>query len=88
MFDIVSSANTLEVPGDATSRGVQGVNSWNLTGYMGPCPPEGEHHEYIFTVYALDTILDLPPGVDSGPVYSAMEGHIIASVVLTGTYSR
>lgn len=88
VFDIESPTDTLKVPRDSTSIGVQGVNSWHLTGFMGPCPPEGEEHEYIFTVYALDTTLDLPSGVDSGPVYSAMEGHVIASAVLTGIYSR
>jgi Raf kinase inhibitor-like YbhB/YbcL family protein len=88
VFDIVSRANSLEVPRDSTPRGVQGVNSWHLTGYMGPCPPEGEAHEYMFTVYALDTTLELPSGVDSGPVYAALEGHVITSAVLTGTYGR
>ena len=87
-FNINSDTNTLEVPRDSEPIGRQGINSWHLTGYIGPCPPEGEDHEYMFTVYALDTTLDLPSGVDSGPVYSAMEGHVIASAVLTGNYGR
>jgi phosphatidylethanolamine-binding protein (PEBP) family uncharacterized protein len=42
----------------------------------------------MFTVYALDTALDLSAGVESALIYSAMEGHILDSVVLTGTYPR
>lgn len=87
-FNIRSEANSLEVPSASESIGRQGTNSWNLTGYMGPCPPVGEDHEYMFTVYALDTILDLPSGVESEPLYSAMEGHVITSAVLTGRYGR
>ena len=87
-FDIVSEANFLEVPKDSGPIGSQGLNSWHLPGYQGPCPPEGEDHEYMFTVFALDTTLDLAAGVESALVYSAMEGHILASAVLTGRYAR
>jgi hypothetical protein len=87
-FDIVSEANFLEVPRDSGPIATQGLNSWHLPGYQGPCPPEGEEHQYMFTVYALDTALDLSAGVESALIYSAMEGHILDSVVLTGTYPR
>jgi Raf kinase inhibitor-like YbhB/YbcL family protein len=87
-FNIPPIDGSLEIPSATRSLAVPGANSWKLTGYKGPCPPEDESHEYSFTVYALDTMLDLPPGVDSEPVYSAMEGHVIDSVSLTGTYSR
>jgi Raf kinase inhibitor-like YbhB/YbcL family protein len=87
-FNIVSESNFLDVQRASEPIGTQGLNSWHLTGYRGPCPPEGEDHEYRFTVYALETTLDLPSGVESGPLYSAMEGHILTSAVLTGTYSR
>lgn len=68
--------------------GTRGVNSWNLPGYGGPCPPEGQNHRYFFTVYALDTELLIPEGVDSGELRTAMEGHILAEAQLMGTYSR
>lgn len=87
-FDIPADAGRLDIERDTGALGVQGVNSWNLSGYGGPCPPGGESHEYSFTVYALDSILGLPAGVESGPVYSAMAGHVLGSVVLTGTYAR
>jgi Raf kinase inhibitor-like YbhB/YbcL family protein len=65
----------------------QGFNSWGRSGYGGPCPPSGTHR-YVFTLYALDTTLDLPSRVRIDGVRSAMEGHIAASTQLTGTYSR
>jgi Raf kinase inhibitor-like YbhB/YbcL family protein len=87
-FNLTPSDGSLEIPSASGSLAVPAANSWKLTGYKGPCPPDGEAHEYSFTVYALDTTLDLPPGVESDPVYSAMEGHVIDSVSLTGTYAR
>ena len=87
-FDIDAGPGSFEFPRDAPTLGVSGNNSWRITGYMGPCPPEGEEHTYVFTVYALDTILGLPEGVDSEAVRTAMTDHILDSAVLHGTYSR
>lgn len=87
-FDISAETSPIAIAEGAGSVGVQGVNSWNLPGYNGPCPPQGEEHEYVFTVYALDSFLDLAAGVDSQQVYPAMDGRILDSVELTGTYSR
>lgn len=87
-FNITPMEGSLQIPPASRSVAIPAANSWNLTGYKGPCPPEGEAHEYSFTVYALDTTLDLPPGVESEPIYSAMEGHVIDSASLTGNYAR
>ncbi len=72
----------------AAVLGIKGVNSWNRTGYGGPCPPQGENHRYFFAVYALDDRLSLPEGVDSAGVRAAMEGHVIGEATLMGTYGR
>lgn len=53
----------------------------------GPCPPSGMHH-YHFTLYALNTMLDLPAGASKEEVLSAMHGHILEQVTLIGTYQR
>src|SRR5437879_6565204 len=42
---------------------VQGLNSTGKPGYTGPCPPSGVHR-YFFRLFALDTVLDLPPTAD------------------------
>ena len=75
-------------PQASSQIGTEGLNSWNLPGYGGPCPPPGEEHRYFFTVYALNDHLDLPPEIDSAGVKTAMVGKIIAEVVLMGTYAR
>jgi len=66
---------------------VQGTNSWGRTGYGGPCPPGGTHR-YYFKLYALDTVLDLPPGAKKDAVEQAMKGRVLAEAVLMGRYAR
>lgn len=68
--------------------GIKGLNSWNLLGYGGPCPPVGENHRYFFRVYALNDRLLIPEGVDSAGVRAAMDGRVVAEATLMGTYSR
>lgn len=88
-FDISADSASFDVERDTAPLGTQAVNSWNLEGYMGPCPPEGdEAHNYHFQVFALDDFLGLPSGVDSEAVRTAMEDQVIASVETTGTYAR
>ena len=70
-----------------TGVGVDGTNSWNQTGYGGPCPPSGTHR-YYFKLYALDVNLELGPGAKKGDLLAAMEGHILGQAELMGTYSR
>ncbi len=65
--------------------GINGVNSAGRTGYHGPCPPSGKHR-YYFRVYALDSHLDLSPGVDKAALQAAMEGHVLAEGVLMGRF--
>lgn len=65
-----------------------GRNDFGDVGYGGPCPPTGETHRYVFTLYALDTTLDLDPGVQLQAVTDAMEGHVLAEAEHVGTYRR
>jgi Raf kinase inhibitor-like YbhB/YbcL family protein len=65
----------------------QGKNDYNRIGYVGPCPPRGTHH-YIFTLYALDTKLNLPSGASKKQVVKAMNGHVLASGELVGRFQH
>ncbi len=68
---------------------LQGKNSWNKVGYGGPAPPPGHGlHHYHFRLYALDSPLNLEPGVTKDAAVKAMVGRILAEGVLTGTYQR
>jgi hypothetical protein len=87
-YDIPITGSGMEITADAGPLGVQGINSWNLPGYGGPCPPEGETHTYFMRVYAIDGMLGLPAGVDSEVVRDAMSGRTLVEIQLTGQYSR
>lgn len=70
------------------ATGVPGANSWDRNDYGGPCPPRGTEHRYVFTLFALDTMLALEPGADKERVTDAIDGHILAQGQLVGLYGR
>lgn len=92
VYNIPNTTNSLleAVPkGDVVLGGVsQGMTSFGWVGYGGPCPPRGPAHRYFFKLYALDTLLNLEPGVTKEKLLKAMEGHILATAQLMGLYSR
>jgi Raf kinase inhibitor-like YbhB/YbcL family protein len=69
------------------NHGINGINDFGRTRYEGPCPPTGIHKYYI-KVYALNGILDLPPGSSKKQLEKAMSDQIIAFGELTGQYQR
>jgi len=91
IFNIPATASRLEenVPAVETlpNGAKQGINGFGEIGYGGPCPPFGTHR-YVFHLYALDTLLDLPQGASREDVVKAMQGHTLAGVELTGLYGR
>ena len=72
----------------------QGTNGAGEIGYLGPCPPvivQGSGgqkkrviEKYYFTLYALDTMLDLPSSTTRADLLKAIDGHILASGELVG----
>lgn len=68
--------------------GTHGNNEYGKPGYSGPCPLRGETHRYIFRMYALDRVLDLPPRTSKTRFKNAIEGHVIAEGELAGVYGR
>ena len=66
----------------------QGKNDFDNFGYGGPCPPGHSPHRYTFSLYALDTKLNLPGGATRKQVESALKGHILARGELIGRYHR
>ena len=90
-FDIPASVNSLP---EKTSRqeeiaglGKNGKNTSGRHGYDGPCPPGGTHR-YYFKLYALDTILNLKPGLTKDELLAAMKGHVLAEAQVMGKYKR
>ena len=71
------------LPGGATP----GANSWGRTQYSGPCPPSSIHR-YNFTLYALDSHLQLPNGADAKQVMNAMQGHVLQKTTIMGVFGH
>lgn len=82
-----------------TRQGVNDYSAWfagdkdmggDYFGYDGPCPPWNDTivHHYVFTLYALDVEKCPVQGTFKGPeVIAAIQGHVLGSATLTGTYS-
>jgi Raf kinase inhibitor-like YbhB/YbcL family protein len=69
-------------------RSKQGTNSWKKIGYGGPCPPLGRPHRYFFRLYALSEMLTINPGATKQQLQGAMEGLVLGTAELMGTYAR
>ncbi|HTE44627.1 MAG TPA: YbhB/YbcL family Raf kinase inhibitor-like protein [Gemmatimonadaceae bacterium] len=73
-----------------------GARQISATGpyYRGPAAPSsGPAHHYLFELYALDAMLDIPavgapPPATRAAVVAAMAGHVRAKAVSVGTFVR
>jgi Raf kinase inhibitor-like YbhB/YbcL family protein len=65
----------------------QGFTSFQITGYGGPCPPNGIHR-YYFKLYALDAKLNVRARLTKTQLLNAMKGHILAEADLMGKYIK
>ncbi|MBV8939136.1 MAG: YbhB/YbcL family Raf kinase inhibitor-like protein [Alphaproteobacteria bacterium] len=92
-----SGVNKAGKPPGKRDYGMRGVNDFGgflkgtFGGYDGPCPPWNDEllHHYTFTVYALDVpTLGLQGGFGGKEASTAMEGHVLASGSITGTYTQ
>lgn len=72
------------VPKDA----VLGLNSFNETQYRGPCPRIPHTHRYLFTIYALDCVLELKNSSRRKELEESLTNHIIDEGKLMVMYSR
>jgi Raf kinase inhibitor-like YbhB/YbcL family protein len=66
----------------------EGRNDFGAPGYRGPCPPPGKPHRYVFRLYALDAEPELGPSDRRLSFDKALEGHVLGTAELVGTYRR
>lgn len=66
---------------------MQGTNDFGNIGYGGPCPPPGETHHYVFTLYALDAKLSLDPAVSYERLMEVMQPRILDQISITALYT-
>lgn len=75
--------------GEGESAPAEGANGRGENGYMGPSPPAGHGaHRYFHELTALDTALDLQAGASREELEAALDGHVLATARLVGTYER
>jgi Raf kinase inhibitor-like YbhB/YbcL family protein len=79
-WSIDPSADGLD-EGQAAPR--KGRRGFDTTGYAGPCPPHGRHR-YFFRLHELD----LQPGADRDQADHALDGHVLETAELVGSYER
>jgi len=83
-----------------SADGTQVLNDYFIgPEYDGPCPPttlSPTTHQYVFTVYAMDTLLpqlatfgDFAPGAEAlyqALIQAGLDGHILDSASITGSF--
>lgn len=88
LFNIPATTTSLTA---STTIGTLGNNGSGKAAYTGPCPPtqyEPKEHRYIFSLYALDNLLDLKKGATRADVEKAVADHTLASTTLMGRYQK
>lgn len=87
-----------DIPKDATSLAQNGsgqfkdgtkelVNDAGQAGFIGAFPPKGDKpHRYIFTLYALSEVLDLPDTISPAVLGFNLNGKVLETATLTAYY--
>lgn len=73
------------------SAGRAGVNGAGAAAYLGPCPPAGPAHTYVFTLYAFAEAPDVPEQPTRQDVLAAAgaaTNGAIGSATFTGTFEN
>ncbi len=81
VMNIPATATGLAAADDGkVTEGIVGTSLAGTGRYIGPC---ADGHEYVYTVYALDTELDATPATTVFEAEGLMQGHILAEASLT-----
>lgn len=76
-------------PSGLPQGAVQARGDAGVSGYFGPCPPEGDTHHYIITVFAVDADkLDIDANTSGAVVGFMLHFHTIDKASVTYTYGR
>lgn len=70
------------VGGGAARQGI----GYGIHRYRGPKPPRGRTHRYRFTVYVLDSMLDIPAASRRRRFEKAIAGHVIQQASVEAFY--
>lgn len=79
---------TKEIPENSVPDGSsQALTDFGSSDWGGPCPPSGVHR-YNFMLYALDAKLIINKIATKEILEQMMQGHILETATLMGTYER
>jgi Raf kinase inhibitor-like YbhB/YbcL family protein len=82
-------ADRQELVENEGARYLQGRNDFDRQGWGGPLPPEGHGpHRYHFKLFALDQEPQVEPGLSKQDLLQAIDGHVLATAELVGSYER
>lgn len=76
------------VEGAAPSGASLWPNGGGSVGYVGPCPPIGEEHRYLFTVHALNQQLEPADEMTATEIIEILNLTSIDQSSVSGTYVR
>jgi len=96
VWNIPAAVSSFHEHAPSMSQLPDGTRQISATGpnYRGPgAPASGPAHHYVFELFALDTILDVPavgasPSNTRAAVVAAMTGHIRAKASFVGLFKR
>ena len=83
----MGSSTSQKIPRER-SRIMKPVFPPSVPKYRGPFSPAGDNQQHRFTLYALDAVLPLPEGLDKEQLLAAIDGHVLGTGALTGTFRR
>lgn len=82
VYDIPAATRSL----GGSREGETGTSSTGRAAYFGPCPPAGQAHHYVFTLYALDVAHAGGSAPLTGQQLEAFVlGHTLARATLVAT---
>lgn len=96
VWNIPGSARSLQEGFPQGPQLPDGTRQISQTGpnYRGPAAPSnGPPHHYVFELFALDTMLEVPavgasPAATRAAVVAAMAGHVRGKAVMVGVFKR
>jgi Raf kinase inhibitor-like YbhB/YbcL family protein len=92
VYNIPASARSLPEGAAKTQQlsggSIQGTTDFDKIGYGGPCPPGKSPHRYVFSLYAVNTKLNLLAGATRKQLEKALRNHVLAHGELIGKYQR
>ena len=95
VWNIPASATGLPEGVPKGPKLANGAYQFSATGqmYRGPgAGANGPKHHYMFELYALDAVIDVPPAADAfesrANVMKAIQGHILGKAVYGGLFRR